>query len=377
MGYIMRQAFNLRKTNWLNKYAVLIFLFLLSLFLFFGCGSSDDSDDKDNETVELNNSKLEGNFYTPLFGQAADGNMWNQVSELWFDSSGDYSYNVIYDSAGSSESSTEPYEVTVNCDLNFPGTDAAGSILFDGSQFIYSDTAAAGNDDAFYIGMGIQKSAEMSVSKLNGDYIAGQIRHDGRIKTARFRFTFDGAGSYSGTILEDTDETADVAGTYAISSDGTLDATLDTTSQSFQGYVSAYGDVFTLLDDVTDDGEVMMMVGVKKPSGVDTSFFNGDFHISQFGGDDSSQWSARIKATADGSGDVIATVLSASDNDVGVKNEDYTVSSDGTLSVTGVGNGIISENGKNIILVDVTDDSYGSGAMLIIGSKIQSCNKKE
>ncbi|MBU3917688.1 hypothetical protein KKA14_19345, partial [bacterium] len=162
------------------------------------------------------------------------------------------------------------------------------------------------------------------------------------------------------------DSTADFAGTYTVASDGAL--TITGLGQDFQAYASDGGKLILVLDDDDSDDEVLLMVGLKKTAGANASLFSGDYQMNQFGGDDDSQWSTRINGTADGTGNVSAAILSASDGDSGSFNLSYTVAGDGTMELTDVGTGIISSDGNTVLIVDTDADD---DVMIMIGIKKQ------
>ncbi len=357
--------------NFRNSYSLdkLLVLFMFAFFLAVFSGCQNDDDDDDDDKIKLNNSLLNGTHYTGIFAQSGT-TKWNQTGDMVFDGSGDYDYSILYDSTDETGDYPGTYTVTENGDFAMPGTDVIGIASSDGKTVLFTDTAPAGLDDAIYLGVSIEKPSGMAASDLSGDYVIGQIRHDGtRTKTAYFVFNFDGAGTLSGSCLADTDDsTGDLSGTYDVSSDGALDITITGLLKDFQGYISEGGDVLMVLD-TDDDGEVLLMVGLKKTTGADASLFNGNYQMNQFGGDDNSQWSTRISAAADGTGNVSATLLSDSEGDSGTYNMSYSIGSDGTIELTDVGKGIISSDGNIVLLVDTeaTDDNV----MLMLGIKKQ------
>ena len=126
-----------------------------------------------------------------------------------------------------------------------------------------------------------------------------------------------------------------------------------------------------MLQDVEDpnDNEVLLMVGLKETTGADVSLLSGSYRLNMLGGgNDDSNWTTSVNATADGAGNISSTIIADSAGDTGSNNITYTVNADGTMDITGSNDtGIISSDGDIFILVNTRDDD--DDVMLGIGIK--------
>jgi hypothetical protein len=211
----------------------------------------------------------------------------------------------------------------------------------------------------------------MSASSLSGTYIICQVRRDDeRVKASRMEFVFDGAGSASGSILEDSDNTTgSLSGTYTVAVNGAFTMDVTGLTKEFEGQVASDGNLLIILD-TEDDGEVLMMVGVKTSSGLGNATLSGDYQMNQFGGDDTDTWTTRIDLTADGAGSLTADILADSNDDLPAPlTLSYTVGDNGMFTITGTDDvGHLSADGEIFVLVD--SDATGDGDVaLLIGIK--------
>lgn len=352
-------------SHWL---VIVLFLFALTCILTVttGCGGSDsDGDGGGGNDGGDNNSVLTGDFF--MMHLQADSSLSNQSNAISFDGQGGYDGSILYDSGSDSGSYTGTYAVSSDNELTFAGTDMVGIVSADANTFSVVDTSPAGVDDIIALGIGTKTSSGMTESDLSGDYVICQIRHDGtRPGTSLFAFNFDGTSALSGSYLADSDDSSgSLSGTYTVASDGGLGLTITGITKTFQGYVSADGELIVILD-IDDDGEVLLMIGLKTTTGADASLFSGDYQMNVISGDDSSSWTSLVNATADGSGSLSANVVSDSDGDTGQYDLSYTVGTDGRLTITENGNsGIVSSDGELFIVVD-TDDS-DDDVMMAVG----------
>jgi hypothetical protein len=290
---------------------------------------------------------------------------------MTFDGSGGFNLTIGYDSTGGSGTLSGTYTVSSDGSLSIANTDLQGQVSADGNLFATTDTNPNDTDGDISLGAGLKYSSGMDASALNGTYTVCQIRNDGDTKASRMQFTFNGAGTLSGEILEDTDgTTGTLTGTYTVAADGELGLVVTGLTKAFAGNVSQDGNLF-LIYDTDDDGEVLLMIGLKKsPSGMSTSSLSGDFQLNMVNGSSGGTITSRVAISADGSGTMSVAILAASDDDLSAQPDmDYFVEADGTLAITGTDlAGLLSSDGEVFILVD-SDNSVDGEVLLIIGIK--------
>jgi hypothetical protein len=352
-----------------SHFSNLLFLaalgFVLISFTLIGCGGSggDSSDSGGSQTA---NDMLDGSYHFYLFA-----NGWNQMDETTLDGAGGLDLTTVYDSGGYSTTFSGTYTVNTDGTMSIENTDLGGQASADGNFFATTDADPSDADGDISLGLALKSGSSMDDSDLNGTYIICQIRSDSTgTMASRMSFAFDGTGVVSGDILEDSDgPTASLTGTYTVASDGELDLTVTGLSKDFTGHVSADGNSFVILD-TDDDGEILLMVGVKTASGMGLSDLNGDYQLNLFNSDASDAFTSRINLSADGSGVLSIDIIAASDGDLADRPDmNYTVASDGTLTITGTDNiGQISSDGEFFILVDA-DASVDGEVALLIGIK--------
>jgi len=324
-------------------------------FTLAACSSSDNDDGAGTGGGSSTQADLlDGTYFMGIFADSSGtGDMWNQINDTEFDGQGSYDNIIEYDSDGDSGTGSGNYTVDSDGEIAFTtDADIAGLSSSDGTFFSIIDT----NPAEILLGAGVQASSGMTAADLTGNYVAGQVRYDvGGINTARFQFTFDGAGAVSGTIEADSDAGAGTAltGTYTVSDDGGLDLTITGLTKDFEGQISSDGELMVIMD-TDNDGEVLMMVGIKETTGADESLLSGNYQLNQFGGDNTDNWTTRIEATADGSGQIAAQILADSGGDLTAPPPfAYTVSADGALAITGTNDvGIVSADGSIFIIMD-------------------------
>ena len=345
-----------------NYFSKLLFVFLLTVFLSVlpGCGSDDEGDEV-----------LNGTFFMTHIG--GSNSLYNQINSINFDGKGGLESTIQYDSSGDPlETHTGSYSVSSDYILTFTGQDVVGVVSSGEDKFSIIDTNTAGVDADILLGISVKTSSGMSISSLNGDYVFLQIRRDDeRTKTAIMNINFNGSGNISGTVVDDTDGGGQVLnGTYGVSDNGALEFSITGLTKEFQGHVSPDGNL-VVLQDVEDpnDDEVLLMVGLKQTTGADESLLSGSYRLNMLlGGSDDSNWTTSIDATADGAGNLNATVIADSEGDTGTHSMTYTVDADGTMDITGSNDtGIVSSDGDMFILVNTKDDD--NDVMLGIGIK--------
>lgn len=343
----------------------------LMMVLCIGCSSSGGgSDGGDNNS----NGLLNGPYRMNLFADSDTG-MWNEINEIVFDGNGGLDWEIVYNSNSDTGSGSETYEIAADGTMTDPED---GIVSPDGSIFSMVDTDPTDADTEILLGIGVEMSTGMDVSKLNGDYRICQIRRDaGGTNTSRISINLDGAGVIAGSIEADSEDPGPydpITGTYTVDDNGTMGMDISIGGvplpKDFTGIVSPDGNIFVILDTETpNDDEVLMMVGIKKSSGMSNASLSGDYQMNMFGGDSPgvSTWTTRIDANFDGTGTITATILADSGGDLNPPPDmSYTVNPDGTFSVTDTGDeGIIALGGDVFIIVDT--DSSDNDVMIAIG----------
>jgi hypothetical protein len=351
-----------------------LFLLVATVFLFMsfavmGCNGSDGDDD-DTGGSQTANDLLNGSYRFDLFADD-HGDFWNQSDAMTFDGSGGFDLTIVYDSGGDSASISGTYTVDSDGSLSIADTDLRGQASADGNLFATTDTNPDDDDGDIILGVGLKYGSGLDASVMNGSYTVCQIRNDGATKASRMSFTFDGTGNLSGEILEDTDGTTGaLTGTYTVAADGALGVVVNGLSKTFGGNVSPDGNLFQIYD-TDDDGEVLVMIGLKKTSsGMSAASLSGDYQLNMMAEDSTAPWTSRIAMTADGLGSISAEILAASDGDLSTPPDmSYTVTGDGTLTIDGTEQtGQLSSDGEVFIMVD-TDNSIDGEVMLMIGIK--------
>jgi len=245
---------------------------------------------------------------------------------------------------------------------------------------ILSDADVA--DDEGSIIMAIKNGSGRTNASFTGDFVACQFGFDWNDKshwTSRVAVTSagDGTGTYS--ILADSSGSS---GSGAIAYD-MFDARgrFELTTFEEEGMLRQDGAVWFMSDysDDDSDNEYSLMVGVKKGSGLDASIFSGTYIAVQIGGDDDDAgsryfWTSRLQIIADGVDTVSYKILEDSGDDAGeTGSTGFTVGSDGAMTLTDVGEGIISADGSLFLLVDTDWDPSGDDddIWMMIGIKKQ------
>jgi hypothetical protein len=352
-----------------KSFLLVLTVFLILSFAVMGCNSSDGGDD-DPGGPQTANDLLNGSYSFDLFADD-HGDFWNQSDAMTLDGSGGFALTTVYDSTGDSASITGTYTVALDGSLTIAGTDLRGQTSADGNLFATTDTNPDDDDGDIILGVGLKYGSGMDASVLNGSYIVCQIRNDGDTKASKMSMTFSGTGTLSGTILEDTDGTTGaLTGAYSVAGNGAFGMDVGGLSKTFAGNVSQDGNIF-LIYDTDDDGEVLLMIGIKMASsGMNLSSLSGDYQLNMIADDGTTPWTSRVAMTSDGLGSISADILAASDGDLSDQPDmNYTVAGDGALAITGTElSGQLSSDGEVFIMVD-SDNSSDEEVQIIIGIK--------
>lgn len=347
----------------------LLTIFLLISFICIGCSGGDsDGGDGGGNTLDL----LDGTYFLHLFADTGSGN-WNQMNEVEFDGAGNLDASIVYDSSGGSGTYSGTYTIAADHTFSFTGTDVVGILSSDGNLMITIDTDPTDSDTEILVGAAPAASTGSDESLLNGTYTLCQIRRDSvAIKASRINVTFDGSGSFTGTVADDSDDgpgtVGALSGTYTIAANGRIDMAITGLAKSFDGFVAPDGESLAIIDD-DDDGEVLLMVGVKASTGNDLSSLNGTYEVHVFGGEGSDAWATLADATFNGSGTLSAVIIADSDNDLTTPpDRSYSVGADGTLDIgTTNERGMVSPSGDIFVAGDA--ENTDSEVSILIGVK--------
>ncbi len=357
----------LRK-SWNHPLLRLLTIFFFISFISIGCGGDDDDNDSSSNYLNL----LDGTYFLSLFADTGNDN-WNQMNEVAFDGAGSLDSSIVYDSDGDSGTYSGAYDVAADGSFTITGTDVVGILSPGGNMAITIDTDPTDSDTEIAIGAAVAASTGSGDTLLNGTYTLCQIRHDGvAMKASRINATFDGSGSFTGTIADDSDDgpgaVGALAGTYSVAANGRLDMAITGLPKSFDGFVAPDGENLLVIDD-DDDGEVLLMVGVKASSGNNLSSLSGTYQVHVLGGDDSSEWASLVDATFDGSGTLSTVIVADSDNDLSTPpDRSYVVGDDGILDIgTTNERGMVSPSGDIFVVVDA--ENTDSEVSIVIGIK--------
>ncbi len=342
--------------------------FLFISFICIGCGGGDSDGDGDGNTLD----PIAGTYFLHLFADTGSGN-WNQMNEVDFDGAGNLDASIVYDSSGGSGTFSGTYDIAADHTFSFTGTDVEGIVSPNGNMMITIDTDPTDSDTEMLVGAAAAASTGSDETLLNGTYTLCQIRHDGvAFKASRLSAAFDGSGSFTGTVAADSDDgpgtVGALTGTYTVAANGRLGMTITGLAKSFDGFVAPDGESLVIIDD-DDDGEIMLMVGVKASSGNNLSSMNGTYQVHVFGGDGGSAWATLADATFNGSGVLSTVIVADSDNDLTTPpDRSYTVGDDGSL-IIGTTNerGMVSPSGNIFVAGDA--ENTDTEVSILIGVK--------
>lgn len=164
-----------------------------------------------------------------------------------------------------------PFTFTIapNGNIEFVDSHEEGKILADGSFIMAADTDTTNDLETVMVAMPIDDGAGATLmnEELSGEYIANVIGYNvvtGDYWTARVLATFDGVGLGRYEFLAHTAGAAGTTGyfAYIFSSSGVL--LIGPPTQ--YGAVSADRQMFCVVDTSPADGQIYLMVGVKRQS---------------------------------------------------------------------------------------------------------------
>lgn len=330
-----------------------------------GGGGGDESTPTNNTGGDINSARLSGSYFLAEFGNetTSSGLPWTARGNLTADGQGASIYQVNQISRGTTGTLNFPYSVTAQSLLSI-GSGAAmstGQLSADGQYFHLLDSDKTDQD--VILRVGIKKAVGLSSSTLSGEYevysLGGNL--DGSIRTIRMKLAADGHGAGIWTVLAHSDGNLEAGNAaYAVVADGGL--TLD----GMAGQVSADGSVFLVADTNNPNGDIQIMIGVKKSSGKTNANLAGTYHFVETGEENGTPWASRLTLVANGNGTGTYSVLADSDGGSGTGGSTYTVNSDGTFTLDSM-SGILSMDGNFLVVVDT--DRADSVLKMMVGIK--------
>ncbi len=144
-----------------------------------------------------------------------------------------------------------------------------GKIKEDGSFFMATDTDTTNNIDSIMIAS--KTTTGMTRASLQGEYIAnlfGRNLVSGDYWTARILATFDGVGIVRYEFLAHSSVGGGLTGyfPYYVYDSGLLIVQVPPSTPIEYGMVCDNGNMFSVVDTDTSDGQIYLMIGVKKHS---------------------------------------------------------------------------------------------------------------
>jgi hypothetical protein len=160
------------------------------------------------------------------------------------------------------------YTVEDNGNITFVDSHEDGKIAADGSFFMASDTNTTNNIASIVIAL--QASPGVTTATLQGDYITNLVGRNlvtGDYWAGRSLATFDGVGIVRYEFLEHSSAGGGLTGYMAYSIvHGILIVAAPSVTEAEIGMVSSDGSVFCVVDTDTSDGQIYLMIGIKKHS---------------------------------------------------------------------------------------------------------------
>jgi len=231
-----------------------------------------------------------------------------------------------------------------------PRNSFIGVISPDQNICILSDTDSL--DGVLRLVIGIKKSSGLSDAILDGDYVVNKVGYEGSILTSNMIFSFNGDGGVNYSTLSSSDgNNALGAETYSITSEGML-----AISNGDEGIVSSDGSVFVVTDTRDGDGNLSLIIGVKKSFAMSNGILNGSYLVLKFGASPNVRTS-RFLYNFDGNGNFTWQSLLDSNNGA----ETYSLNGDGTFNER---IGVLNSDGSIFTIVD-TDPADGDLSLLI------------
>ncbi len=158
------------------------------------------------------------------------------------------------------------YTVEDNGNITFVDSHEDGKITADSSFFMAADTDTTNSIESIIIAL--KANAAVTTASLQGDYIVNLVGRNlvtGEFWSGRSLATFDGVGIVRYEFLEHTAAGGGLTGymAYRISR-GLLIVAAPPVTEAELGMVSSDGSMFCVADTDTSDGQIYLMVGIKK-----------------------------------------------------------------------------------------------------------------
>ncbi len=166
---------------------------------------------------------------------------------------------------------TSPFSYTVqdNGNITFVDSNEDGKITEDGRFFMAADTDSTNIIESIMIAMKLSSGA--TTASLQGEYIANLVGRNlvtGDYWSGRSLATFDGVGIVRYEFLDHTSAGGGLTGymVYGILDSGLLAVVTPAGTELEVGMVSPDGNMFSVVDTDTSDGQIYLMIGIKKHS---------------------------------------------------------------------------------------------------------------
>jgi len=159
------------------------------------------------------------------------------------------------------------FSVEDNGRISFPDSKEMGLLRSDGNLFIAANTDDTDDISSFMIGMSL--SSGMTTASLQGEYVANMIGFSiarNELWSARLTATFDGVGVARYEFLAHSSGSGGLSGylAYHVEDMGGMIVAVSLSSPLEVGAVSPDGELFALADTDPSDGEIYILVGIKK-----------------------------------------------------------------------------------------------------------------
>ena len=180
-------------------------------------------------------------------------------------------FRIVQSSHPPSIGFLSPFSYTVedNGNITFVDSNEDGKIKEDGSFFMATDTDTTNDIESIMIAM--KASTGMNQTSLQGEYIAnlfGRNLVSGDYWTARILATFDGVGIVRYEFLAHSSLGGGLTGymPYVVYDPGVLIVQVPPSTPVEYGMVSPDGNMFSVVDTDPSDGQIYLMIGIKKHS---------------------------------------------------------------------------------------------------------------
>jgi len=178
-------------------------------------------------------------------------------------------FSILLSSDPVARGFASPFSYTVedNGNITFVDSNEDGKITEDSSFFMATDMDTTNNIESIMVGM--KATRGMISASLQGEYIANLIGRNlvsGDYWASRILATFDGVGIVRYEFLASTSGGGGLTGYmfYTINELGLFISEDPSTTPIEHGMVSPDGNMFSVVDTNTSDGQIYLMIGVKK-----------------------------------------------------------------------------------------------------------------